>query len=132
MHAILRTLPWKPVTQHFKSHYIPITVMDVLRLCISNGEYALLNTQVNEWAKVPLFIANEWRGNHYITTRGPFVFHDGFAETDEAKYLLSMLQYPTLTPRAEKKVKDIFSRYGDWITKDEEVTGYLRRNIKWL
>lgn len=106
--------------------------MDTLRLCMSNGEYALLNTQTNEWAKVPLFVANEWRGNHYITTRGPFMFHDGFAETDEAQYLLQMLQYPTLSARAAKKVKDINQRYSDWITYDTEVREYLRRNIKWL
>ena len=132
MHAYLRTLKWKPVTQHFKSHYIIVTVNDVLRLCTNANEYALINTQTNEYAKVPLFIANEWRGNHFITTRGPFVFHDGFVETEEAQYLLKMLQYTTLTSRAERKVEDIRRQFSDWIGYDDEVRGYLKHNIQWL
>jgi len=132
MYAVLRTLNWKPVTQHFNSHYMPITVMDTLRLCISNSEYALLNTRTSEWAKVPLFVANEWRDNHYITTRGPFVFHDGFAETEEAQYLVTMLQYDKLTPTAKKKVEGINQKYADWISYDTEVREYLRRHITWL
>lgn len=132
MYAVLRTLKWKTVTQHFKEHYMPVTIMAVLRLYMSNGGYALLNTQTSEWAKVPLFIANEWRGNHYITTRGPFVFHDGFAETDEAKYLLSMLQYSELSSQAQKKVDGIRQKYADWISYDTEVKDYLKAHIGWL
>ena len=132
MYAVLRTLKWKPVTQHFNSHYIPVTIIAVLRLYTSDGVYALLNTQTSEWAKVPLFIANTWRDNHYITTRGPFVFHDGFAETEEAQYLLQMLQYSTLSTRAQQKVDTIRQKYADWITYDTEVRDYLRVHIGWL
>jgi hypothetical protein len=111
---------------------MPVTIMAVLRLYMSNGGYALLNTQTSEWAKVPLFIANEWRGNHYITTRGPFVFHDGFAETDEAQYLLQMLQYSELSSQAQKKVDGIRQKYADWISYDVEVKDYLKAHIGWL
>ena len=112
---------------------MPVTVMDTLRLYMGEGgKYALVNTVTQEYAKVPLFIANEWRGDHYITTRGPFVFRDGFAQEPEAAYLLQMLQYVTLTGRAATKVKDIQSRYSDWIGYDEEVRLYLKEHIKWL
>ena len=96
------------MTQHFKSHYMPVTVMETLRLYQSSGKYALVNTVTNEYAIVPLFVANEWRCSHYIVTRGPFVFHDGFNETDEAAYLLRMLQYSVLIPKAQAKVDDIY------------------------
>ena len=120
------------MTQHFKSHYMPVTVMETLRLYQSSGKYALVNTVTNEYAIVPLFVANEWRCSHYIVTRGPFVFHDGFNETDEAAYLLRMLQYSVLIPKAQAKVDDIRRRFADWIGYDDEVRGYLRMVIKWV
>lgn len=132
MHAYLRTLKWKPVTQHFKSHYMPVSVDDTLLLYMSGGEYALVNTVTNEYAKVPLFIANEWRCSYYNITRGPFIFKNGFNETDEAAYLLQMLQYQQLTARAQAKVKDIRRRFADWINYDEEIKGYLKGVIRWL
>lgn len=132
MHAYLRTLKWKPVTQHFKSRYMPISINEPLRLYQGNGEYAIVNTVTNEYAKVPLFIANEWRCDHYITTRGPFIFHDGFEREDEAQYLIRMLQYQQLTARARQKVDSILRLYADWINYDEEVKGYLGRIIRWL
>lgn len=132
MHAILRTLPWKPVTQHFKSHYIPISTADMLQIYYSSGVYALLNTRTSEWAKVPLFVVNTLMGNNSGNERGPFIFKNGFEQEDEAQYLLQMLQYSELTPKAAKKVKDINQKYSDWITYDTEVREYLRRNIKWL
>lgn len=65
-------------------------------------------------------------------TRGPFVFKNGFDETDEAQYLISMMQYPTLMDAASRKVRMIRTRYADWIDEDKEVIEILRRYIKWL
>lgn len=132
MYAYLRTLTWKPVTQHFKEHYLPVKTYGALQLYFSNGQHALMNTKMNEWAKVPLFIANTFMGNHYSVTKGPFVFKDGFDQMEAAHYLVSMLQYAELTPKAELKVDRVREQFSDWISYDQEVTEYLRHNVRWL
>lgn len=104
---------------------------DEFQVWLSNGKYALTNVE-GEWASVPAFIANTIRGWNVERNRGPFVFKNGFDETDEAQYLISMLQYPILTHAALKKVDNIVHMYRDWISYDVEVRDILRRYIKWL
>lgn len=132
MYAVLRTLKWKPVTQHFKAHYLPISTDGVLQIYYGNGVYGLLNTQTSEWAKAPLFVVNTLTGNNSGDERGPFIFKNGFEQEDEAHYLVSMLQYSTLSTHAQQKVDDILRKYGDWITYDTEVRDYLKVHIGWL
>ena len=85
-----------------------------------------------EWAVAPRFVVNTIRGWNTEWTRGPFIFSNGFDETDEAAYLISMLQYPTLTEAATRKVNSILTHYADWIRRDIEINDILRRYIKWL
>lgn len=132
MYAVLRTLKWKPVTQHFKTHYMPISTVGVLQVYYSEGEYAIVNTKTSEYAKVPVFIANTLMGNNFGKERGPFIFKNGFDETEEAAYLIAMLRYSRLTATAEKKVDSIRQRYADWISYDIEVNELLRTHIGWL
>ena len=132
LHDVLKTLPWKPVTQHFKQTYLKICVVDGLRVCINGGKYALVNESTNEWTVVPLFIANTLTGGNGTVERGPFIFKNGFDQTREAAYLLEMLQYTQLTQRSQIKVDSIKRHYSDWISYDDEVRDYLRRHIKWL
>lgn len=94
-------------------------------------KYALVNTE-GEWAVAPKFLVNSVRGIVYERTRGPFIFKNGFDETDEAAYLVNMLQYPELTDAATRKVALIHKQYADWIDEDKEVKEILRRYIKWL
>lgn len=120
------------MTQHFKQTYLKICVVDRFRVCINGGKYALVNESTNEWAVVPLFIANTLTGGNSTVERGPFIFKNGFEQTCEAAYLLEMLQYTQLTQRSQIKVNDIKRHYSDWISYDDEVRDYLRRHIKWL
>lgn len=108
-----------------------IGVYDEFKVYLGQGKYALVNAE-GEWAVAPEFIANTIRGFTFRHTRGPFIFKNGFDETDEAHYLIQMLQYPTLTDAALKKVDSILKRYADWIDRDKEVNNMLRRHIKWL
>ena len=98
---------------------------------LSNGKWALTNAE-GEWAVAPKFIVNTLCGWDIERNRGPFTFRNDFDETDEAQYLIQMLQYPTLTSAAQKKVNSILTRYADWIDRDKEVNDILRRYIKWL
>lgn len=94
-------------------------------------KYVLVNAE-GEWAVAPKFVVNTIRSIEYEWTRGPFIFSNGFEKTDEAHYLVNMLQYSELTPTAQKKVNSILTRYADWIRRDIEVNDILRRYIKWL
>lgn len=133
LHEILKTLKWKHQTQHFRANYIKIWSDDdgEFEAWLSNGKWALTNTE-GEWAPAPAFIVNALKGWNTERNRGPFVFKNGFDETDEAHYLIQMLQYPTLTHTALKKVDSIVHMYSDWISYDIEVRDILRRYIKWL
>ena len=131
LHAILKTLKWKPITQHFKEHYVPVGTSDEFQIRSSKGKYALVNAE-GEYAIAPTFVINTMRDYNYVKVRGPFVFKDGFEETDEAQYLIRMMQYPTLTDATTRKVALIRKQYADWIGEDKEVINILRRYIKWL
>jgi hypothetical protein len=104
---------------------------DEFQVWFSNGKYALTNAE-GEWAIAPKFVVNTLCGWNTEKTRGPFVFKNGFDETDEAAYLISMMQYPTLTDAASRKVRTIRRQYADWIGEDKEINDILRRYIKWL
>lgn len=132
MYAVLRTLKWKPLTQHFKEHYLPIMLSGLLHIYYSNGDYALVNTRTSEWAKAPLFVVNTLQDLKSTCERGPFVFKNGFDQEEEAAYLIQMLQYSELTAKAQQKVDTIKQKYADWISYDIEVAEMLRRHIKWL
>ena len=132
MYAVLRTLKWKPLTQHFKTHYMPVMLSGLLHIYYSNGDYALVNTKTSEYAKAPLFIVNTLQDLKSTRERGPFIFKNGFEYEEDAVYLISMLQYSELTATAAKKVDSIKQKYADWITYDTEVREYLRRHITWL
>ena len=131
LHEILKTLKWKHQTQHFRANYIMVWHDDEFKAWLSNGKWALTNAE-GEWAPAPEFIINTLRGWNMEWTRGPFIFRNGFDQTDEAQYLISMLQYPELTSAAKKKVNSILTRYADWIRRDIEINDILRRYIKWL
>ena len=109
-----------------------IQTKGVLQVYYSNGNYALLNTQVSEWAKAPLFIVNTLQDHRFEKERGPFIFKNGFDETEEAVYLVQMLQYSELTTKAQQKVDTIKQKYADWISYDVEVAEMLRKHIRWI
>lgn len=131
LHEILKTLKWKYQTPHFNRNYIRVGSCDDIKIYAGQNRDALVNAE-GEWAPVPKFIANTLRDIRYKCIRGPFIFSNGFDETDEAAYLISMLQYPTLTDAAQRKVDSILTRYKDWIDRDIEINDILRRYIKWL
>lgn len=131
LHEILKTLKWKHQTQHFRANYIQNGTYGDIKVYSSQGKYALVNAE-GEWAVAPRFVVNTIRGWNTEWTRGPFIFSNGFDETDEAAYLISMLQYPTLTEAATRKVNSILTHYADWIRRDIEINDILRRYIKWL
>ena len=133
LREILKTLKWKHQTQHFKRNYIRIfyDYVDGFSIWVSNGKYVLMNAE-GEWATAPVFVINTIRGLTSEKERGPFVFKNGFEETNEAQYLIKMLQYATLTDAAEEKVAYIRRIYADWISDDVEIRDILRRHIKWL
>ena len=132
MYAVLRTLKWKPVTQHFKEHYLPISTTGLLHIYYSNGDYALVNTKTSDYAKAPLFVVNTLQELTSIRERGPFIFWNGFEQEEDAAYLIQMLQYSTLTVKAQQKVDTIKQKYADWISYDIEVTELLRNHVRWL
>lgn len=104
---------------------------DEFKAWANKGKWALTNVE-GEWAPVPEFIVNTLQGWNVEKTRGPFVFKNGFDETDEAQYLISMMQYPELTDAAMRKVDSILTHYADWIGRDKEINNILRRHIRWL
>jgi hypothetical protein len=124
-------LKWKPITNHFKITYIKVKSVPNFDIFISNGKYALLN-DIGEWAVAPDYIVNTLRNFLYERERGPFIFKNGFEETQQAQYLVSMMRYPELTVAAARKVDSIRTQYSDWIDVDKEVIKILRRYIKWL
>lgn len=135
LYEILKTLKWKHQTQHFRANYMRIGTgfgaFEDFKVYTGHDKYALVNTE-GEWAVAPKFLVNSIRGIVYERIRGPFIFRDGFDETDEAQYLVSMMIYPELTSAAEKKVALIRKQYANWIDEDKEVIEILRRYIKWL
>ena len=131
LHEILKTLKWKHQTQHFRTNYIQVWHDDEFKAWTSKGKWALTNV-AGEWAPVPEFIVNTLQGWNVEKTRGPFILSNGFDETDEAQYLISMLQYPALTDAATRNVNSILTHYADWIRRDKEINDILRRYIKWL
>lgn len=111
---------------------MPVMLSGLLHIYYSNGDYALVNTKTSEYAKAPLFVVNTLQDLKSTCERGPFIFKNGFDQEEEAAYLVSMLQYSTLTAAATKKVDAIKQRYADWISYDIEVNEMLRKHIRWL
>lgn len=132
MREALKTLTWKPVTQHFKAHYLPLDTTSPLQVYYKAGEYAIVNPTVSEYAKAPLFVVNTLLGQTYEKERGPFIFKNGFDETPEAQYMIRLLQYSELTVGSRAKIVQIQQQYSDWISYDFEVKEILRRHIRWL
>lgn len=135
MYEVLKTLKWKHQTGHFSRNYMRIGTgfgaFEDIKVYTGHDKYALVNAE-GEWAVAPKFVVNTIRGIVFERTRGPFIFKNGFDETDEAQYLIQMLAYPILTDAAQRKVALIRKQYADWIDEDKEVKEILRRYIKWL
>lgn len=96
-------------------------------LCKREDQWYLVN-DIEGILAIPQFVGqslnNENRFTYWI---GPYAFVNNFETTAEGKYLIKMLEYRTLSPRAQQKVNHIKDMYGFWVQVDTEFMEILRK-----
>ena len=125
--AILKTLPHRPMTKHYKQHLVSRQLTQYGRMMIYGDNWYLKVadgvhvTDGDEVIPIPLFVARAINGHLEVTrTFGPYMFWNDFDKTQEAKYLMKMLAYRKLTPQVQAKIRTILTDYKPWIDWDDE------------
>lgn len=130
------TNDWKTITAYLIYHLVPIyQLTDDITFCqilIPNkradsfskehrgGYYLRKYSPVKKNDKVLRLKPHEAMkiiGNEDLTcSKGPFVFHYGFEDTPEGKYVIGLIPYLfTLKPKPKKRILEILLKYSDYI-----------------
>ena len=117
--AILRTLPHRPMTKHYKQHLIFRRSISEGDLMIRGEQYYLVKDDTV--IPIPSYITRALLHHDAVTrTFGPYMFWNDFDKTAEAKYLMKMFSHRKLTPQVQQKVAKILDLYKPWIDWDRE------------
>ena len=120
---VLRTMTFKSITQGFCEHYALYKIFydgnKMMRRTTEAGNvlYAYVNTKTKEYAKLPIWLADTIAGHERVTyIIGPWIFVNGFENTQEGKYLQRIFPYYfKMSEHTSKKVNMILTKYGWWV-----------------
>lgn len=134
---ILKHSNWKEETKYYHQHLFPLGQSVIGKSNIPVTVCRIKNEDsVNYYVKqevfgvqwVPEFMAQSLLGkNSFTFWIGPYAFVNGFEETVQGKYLIKMLEYPSLTERAQQKVNDILNIYCYWVQVDKQFMEILKQ-----
>lgn len=77
---------------------------------------------------IPAFVGESLKGiNRFTYWYGPYAFINNFENTTQGRYLVNMLDYPHLNPRAKEKIRSIMDKYSYWVQEDTSFLETLKR-----
>lgn len=130
---------WKTITAYLTYRLVPIyqlndgiTFCKVLTPIKSKGNYSKEHEggyylrkygpvkKNDKVLKLRPHEANKIIGNEDLRcSKEPFIFHYGFENSPEGKYILSLIPYLfTLSPKAKRKLTGMLCKYADYVKLD--------------
>lgn len=136
---ILKHSNWHEESKYYKQHLFPIGQSVIgksnipVTICRINGSGQedakyYIKHDIFGVQPVPRFMAHSLiNQNRFTYWIGPYAFVNEFELTREGQYLIKMLEYPTLTPRAQQKVNDILNIFKYWVQVDTQMLDILKK-----